>query len=421
MTIIPAIWNVLCQLAPWLLLGMFLSGMLHVLLPAGFVRQRFRGTQGVLSAVTLGIPLPLCSCGVVPAGIGLKNEGASDGAAIGFLISTPQTGIDSILVSASFFGWPFAIFKMAAALVTGVLGGLFADRTENPGESSKTSSTNVQADQKPKRWSDLFVHGIDILRSIWGWLIVGIVVSAVIENWVPESWIAGVGSMNLFWSMLLVLAVSTPLYVCATASVPIAAALVSAGLPPAAALVFLMAGPATNVTTIGAIFSRFGGKQLAIYLSSIIGGSMLFAWMFDWVVTTTLASGHSHAHDHNNWISILSAVILLGLIGWFVWESVQRRLSTLSMQTPAREESGSGMSPAHQQKENGGQFQEFQAFQVDGLHCQNCVSKLERALRDLPGLTKAQVQLKNGTVVVAGEFTSDEIKATISSAGFIPL
>ena len=397
---------------------MFLSGMLHVLLPAGFVRQRFRGTQGVLSAVTLGIPLPLCSCGVVPAGIGLKNEGASDGAAIGFLISTPQTGIDSILVSASFFGWPFAIFKMAAALVTGVLGGLFADRTENPGESSKTSSTNVQADQKPKRWSDLFVHGIDILRSIWGWLIVGIVVSAVIENWVPESWIAGVGSMNLFWSMLLVLAVSTPLYVCATASVPIAAALVSAGLPPAAALVFLMAGPATNVTTIGAIFSRFGGKQLAIYLSSIIGGSMLFAWMFDWVVTTTLSGGLSHAYDHNNWTSILSAVILLGLIGWFVWESVQRRLSTLSMQDLAREESDSGMSPAHQQKENGGQFQEFQ---VDGLHCQNCVSKLERALRDLPGLTKAQVQLKNGTVVVAGEFTSDKIKATISSAGFIPL
>ena len=117
-------WTILCQLAPWLLLGMLLSGLLHVFLPAGFVRRKFHGFGGVIKSVLLGVPLPLCSCGVVPAGIGLKNQGASNGAAVGFLISTPQTGVDSILVSASFFGWPFAIFKMATAAITGVLGGV---------------------------------------------------------------------------------------------------------------------------------------------------------------------------------------------------------------------------------------------------------------------------------------------------------
>ena len=127
-------WNILCQLAPWLLLGMLLSGLLHVGLPKDFVRRKFQGFSGVVKSVLLGVPLPLCSCGVVPAGIGLKNQGASDGASVGFLISTPQTGVDSILVSASFFGWPFAIFKMFTAAVTGLIGGALADRVSPAAE-----------------------------------------------------------------------------------------------------------------------------------------------------------------------------------------------------------------------------------------------------------------------------------------------
>ncbi|MEM9412983.1 MAG: permease, partial [Planctomycetota bacterium] len=120
-------WKVLCQLSPWLVLGLLISGMMHVALPKSFVRRQFRGWRGILRAVAVGIPLPLCSCGVVPAAIGLKDDGADDGAAVGFLISTPQTGVDSVLVAVSFFGWPFAIFKMAAALLMGLVGGLLAN------------------------------------------------------------------------------------------------------------------------------------------------------------------------------------------------------------------------------------------------------------------------------------------------------
>ena len=128
MSFITAVWLTLCELAPWLLIGMGLSGLLHVALPAKFVRQRLRGFSGVLKAVAIGVPLPLCSCGVIPAGIGLKKDGASSGAAVGFLISTPQTGVDSILVSASFFGWPFAVFKLVTAAVMGIVGGVWIDR-----------------------------------------------------------------------------------------------------------------------------------------------------------------------------------------------------------------------------------------------------------------------------------------------------
>ncbi|MCB9682994.1 MAG: permease [Alphaproteobacteria bacterium] len=119
---VDAVWQILLELAPWLLLGAVVSGLLHALLPEGFVHRQLTGVWGVPKAVALGVPLPLCSCGVIPAGVGLKRDGASDGAAVAFLIATPQTGVDSILVSASFLGWPFALFKVGAAAVTALPG-----------------------------------------------------------------------------------------------------------------------------------------------------------------------------------------------------------------------------------------------------------------------------------------------------------
>ena len=114
-TFFQAAWEVTLELAPWLLLGTVVATILHLVIPPGLIHRRLRGPGGVLAAVVLGVPLPLCSCGVIPAGIGLRRDGASRGASVGFLISTPQTGVDSVLVSASFLGWPFAFFKLAVA------------------------------------------------------------------------------------------------------------------------------------------------------------------------------------------------------------------------------------------------------------------------------------------------------------------
>jgi len=234
-------WSTLCELSPWLLLGMLISGILHVALPKNFVRRRFRGYGGVAKSVLLGVPLPLCSCGVIPAGIGLKNDGASDGASVGFLISTPQTGVDSVLVSASFFGWPFAIFKMLAAAVTGLVGGWLTEATTEETIDEQAAGEDHQPVTSSGHWlAALWSHAMEVLQSIWLWLLIGVVVSGLIGSLGLESFFKSMGQGNLLFSMLLMLGIAVPLYVCATASVPIAAALVASGLPAAVALVFLM-------------------------------------------------------------------------------------------------------------------------------------------------------------------------------------
>lgn len=403
-------WEILCQLAPWLLLGMLLSGLMSVLLPAGFVKQKFHGFEGVVKAVLLGVPLPLCSCGVVPAGIGLKNQGASNGASIGFLISTPQTGVDSILVSASFFGWPFAIFKMVTAAITGVVGGWLTDKFEidsertpaiNEVDSSESSFRDVQELEDSVAESGALVkmweQSIEIFRSIWGWLIIGVLISAVIETYIPGSWFLWIGSSGLLPSMLLVLVVSTPLYVCATASVPIAAALVASGLPPAAALVFLMAGPATNVTTMGAIYGRFGWKTVAVYLATIILGSMLFAWMFDWLLTADVAIDVDHAHEHQNWWSVASALILLAMILSFTVRDVSRWWRTRKMK--------SSEVPRIE-------------IAILGMTCGGCVDRIESAIKKSRGVESVSVELKSGLATIVGQPNPDEIKRVIRSLGF---
>lgn len=364
----------------------------------------------MVKAVLLGVPLPLCSCGVVPAGIGLKNQGASNGASVGFLISTPQTGVDSILVSASFFGWPFAIFKMVTSAITGVVGGWLTDRIGsesesqlviNEGDSTESSlidSSNLKTpDAESGPWVRMWDQSIEILRSIWGWLLIGVLISAFIETYIPGSWFHIIGNWGLLPSMLLLLFVSLPLYVCATASVPIAAAFVNGGLPPAAALVFLMAGPATNVTTIGAIYGRFGWKTAGVYLTTIIVGSMFFAWMFDWLLTADVAIQSDHSHEHQNWWSVASALILIAMIVSFAWNDCLRwwrKQKMKSIDAPKIE------------------------ISIHGMTCGGCVDRIESALKNSEGVESVSVELKSGLATIAGAPKLDEIKRLIRSLGF---
>ena len=165
-----AFWQVLLDLAPWLLLGALVAGVLHALLPPDFLNSHLSGGSGIFKAVGLGVPLPLCSCAVIPVGLGLKQGGASDGATVAFLISTPQTGIDSILVSASFLGWPFAIFKVASAAITGLLGGWWTDQRPHASRPVITIAASPRT-SAIHRWAVLFQHSLALLRSIWRWLL----------------------------------------------------------------------------------------------------------------------------------------------------------------------------------------------------------------------------------------------------------
>jgi uncharacterized membrane protein YraQ (UPF0718 family)/copper chaperone CopZ len=393
-----AAWRVLLQLAPWILLGTLIAGLVHVLLPRNFIRRSFRGTAGVWKAVGLGVPLPLCSCGVIPAGIGLKKDGASNGAAVGFLISTPQTGVDSILVSASFLGWPFALFKVLSAAVTGIVGGLLVDRLVGHGDSAPEAESASEAAQGRRGLRDMLAHGIDIIRSIWHWLLIGVLVSAAIEVLVPETVFARLSAWGSLPAAFAALAISLPLYVCATASVPIAAALVAAGLPPGAALVFLMAGPATNVATIGAIHRRFGSATTAIYLGTIIAGSILFAVAFDWLLTATpIAVPDCHDHAPSPW-NVASAILLLALIGYFAADELRRRW-------PRRQAAATDATAELR-------------LPVQGMKCGNCVARLEHALRATQGIDWVSVKLEPGEAIVRGQIDKQQIVEAIQAAGF---
>lgn len=390
-----AMWSVTLELAPWLLLGAAVAAVMHVLLPPGFVHRNLRGRSGVIKAVLLGVPLPLCSCGVIPAGLGLKRDGASNGASIGFLTATPQTGVDSMLVSASFLGWPFAVFKVASALVLGLVAGTVTDAVD-PGDDGAAPPSS---DETPRpTWRQGVDHGLELIQTIWRWLVFGVVVSAAISTFVPESAFAALSGHGGLIAMGATLLIALPLYVCATASVPIAAALVAGGFPPGAALVFLMAGPATNLATIGAVRRAFGGRALAVYLATIGVGSFVLGWAFDFVVASTPMAAHAgHAGHHAASIpTVAAAVVLLAMMAWFAVSEL--RSFVASRRKPVAESIEVG---------------------VTGMTCNGCVRRLEAKLRDLPEVGAVEVELEGGLCRVENA-DLDAVREAIRAAGFEP-
>jgi copper chaperone CopZ len=331
---------------------------------------------------------------VIPAGLGLKKDGASNGATVGFLISTPQTGVDSILVSASFLGWPFALFKVLSATVTGLLGGWITDSVAGaPIEADRTAASAESGARGGFRAA--LDHAVDILRTIWRWVVFGVVVSAAIEVFVPEGLLTGLSEFGPVVPVLAALAVSLPLYVCAPASVPIAAALVAGGMPAGAALVFLMAGPATNVATIGAISRALGRRAVGVYLATIILGSVGAGIAFDFVLEAG-ALTLPHAHAHAAWWAVGSAVLLLAMVAWFAL------LDLLGLAGRLRQPGGGAAIEVG----------------VSGMTCGGCVSKLERALRAENGVTSAVVTLEPGKAVIRGALKESRLREVVEDAGF---
>jgi len=392
--VLTAIWNIWLELAPWLLLGAVAAGLLHVLMPPGWMKKHLSGRLGVLKAVAIGVPLPLCSCGVIPVGVGLRKDGASRGAAVGFLISTPQTGVDSLLVSGSLLGWPFAILKVLVALVTGLVGGLITDLDQTSGPDHDVADTQP-SHQATGFWRPLLAHCTKVIESLWGWLLLGVLISAAITWLIPQNSLSTLPLLTGPAALLITLVLSLPLYVCATASVPIAAALVSAGLPTGAALVFLMAGPATNVATLGAVSRALGRRALIVYLLTIIAGSLTAGLFFNHFLPD--APTHLMTHEHGpTWWRVASGITLALLLLSFAVGDVRRwwRKRTRTAADVRR------------------------SFAVSGMTCQGCASRLEKSLMALPGLDQATVSFEAGTAVVSGSAAVPSVVQIIERAGF---
>ena len=400
-TFVQEAWHTTLLLAPWLFLGAFAAGLLHRLLPPGWMKRHFNGPSGIVKAVTLGVPMPLCSCGVIPAGLSIKKQGGSSGASMAFMISTPQTGIDSILVAASFLGWPLALFKVALAAITGVVGGLLGDDSK----SGHIDGTQVCATVEPTNsptWKDAYLHAQDLIDTIWGWLVFGILFSAALSTIFPPGMIGAETADSLLFSSFLTLLIALPLYVCATASVPIAAALVSAGMPLGSALIFLMAGPATNAATIGTINRTFGLKRTIIYLGTIIVGSVGGAFLFEMIWGETAAVQMSNMHEHGfSMIEYICALGLLGYLGFFIFRDARLLIASKLKSSISETETTQTV-----------------VLPVQGMSCQGCVKKLTRNLEALPQVETVLVDLESASATVSGGITKELVAETITTSGF---
>lgn len=288
-----ALLDVAAESAPYLFLGIAAAALLRAFVPEKRVyevlgRDSFRS---VLLASAIGVPLPLCSCSVIPAATALRQSGASRGATTSFLISTPETGVDSIGITYALMDPIMTIIRPVAAfvtaLVTGAAVGLLPASTEaspppEPGSDDGccgSAGCGADADKPATGWRESVVDGFryafgPLLEDLAPWLVVGFVLAALLAVAVPDGMLANIPSGWI--SSLVMMLIAAPLYVCAAAATPIAAALVLKGLDPGAALVFLLVGPATNITTILVVSRFMGNKVLAIYLAGVTTCALLF-------------------------------------------------------------------------------------------------------------------------------------------------
>jgi uncharacterized membrane protein YraQ (UPF0718 family) len=275
MTFLTEIWVVTVAMAPYLLFGFLMAGVLSELISRDYVRRHLGGRRWIQSfkAALFGVPMPICSCGVIPLAASLRDMGASRGATASFLASTPQTGVDSLMVTYALLGLPFAIFRALAAFVSGLIAGSaveFVATKEEREQSQFTEAPKQQHNGLGPMLRRMFTYGfITLPCNISGAMIFGIVLSGIISSLVPDNYFADIGG-GTFTLMLLMLVIGIPLYVCSSASVPIALAFIKAGIDPGAALVFLITGPATNAATLTTLGKILGRKQLFAFLSAII-------------------------------------------------------------------------------------------------------------------------------------------------------
>ncbi len=409
-------WAALAEMAPYLLLGFVVAGFLSIFIPQELVERHLggRGAWPIAKASLFGVPLPLCSCGVIPVAASLRRHGASRGSTTSFLVSTPQTGVDSILVTYSLLGPVFAIFRPIAALVSGILGGLFVSATtadlerapsENEADVEPCREACCEEDAGSSRIVRALRYGfVTLPQDLARALLLGLLVAGVIAAVIPDDFFSGwLGSGPL--AMLAMLAVGIPIYVCATGTVPVAAALIMKGVAPGAVLVFLMTGPATNAATITTIWRIMGRRTALIYLGVVAASALAAGAILDMFFPTAGALHVEHAHDMGpGWFGHLSAVLLLAVLGYAMWRP-------RAIGTDAGEDRGTeGATPGAADSIRLG---------VSGMTCNACARSVHGALSELAGVSSVSVDLDGGIAVVRGHgLDASRLSETVRSLGF---
>jgi len=491
------------EMAPFLLLGFLLAGILHVWVPNHVYVPKISKPNfaSVLWAALFGVPLPICSCGVIPTSIAIRKEGASKGASVSFLISTPATGVDSILATYSLLGLPFAILRPVAAFATALFGGVltnFATRGESEntlhvvaehshkhhvhheccghehdscedhcgneehehcgcGQSHcSCESRDVHQMTFVQKIAETFRYGlVNMVGDVSKWLMIGLVLGALISAFVPNELFLALREYPLL-CMICVLLLAMPMYTCATGSIPLALALVAKGITPGAALVLLMAGPATSIASMLVVGKAFGKRTLIAYLVSIAVGAIGFGlivdtFFMDTFLSAMLPQGSAECHGHGA-LGVFDYVCS-GLLAFFMiyakfmhkgcdghcccgdehghghcecgcehGETCDSPTGSVTCGCDEHNDSHDHVHAAEHMEHSKNKLQvppaNKKTYKVFGMSCSHCKACVEKAAFALEGVVFAVANVAKKELVIEGPVDESALKTAIEEAGF---
>lgn len=417
--ILEEIYHLFLEMAPYLMIGLIFVGILHIFFSKELIVKQIgkNNISSVLKSAIFGIPLPLCSCGVIPSSVYMARNGASKPSVISFLISTPQTGIDSIIATYGMMGWVFAIYRPIAALFMGLFGGLisiFVGKSNN-GHSSIEPKTNIpenididtfqQSNDFKNKLKKMAKYAfVEFLDDISVQFLIGLVIAGLISYFIPDDFFRDSTINSGFLGMLLMILISAPMYVCATASIPIAVSLLMKGFSPGVAFVFLAVGPATNAASFAIILKVLGKKLALAYLFSIIISAIIFGYILDFIfnyfkIDQTLILSHIHHHNEDS-VNILfltlSIIFFILLIA-----SYYRKISEKFIN-----------------KKEFVMDKSDRILKIEGMTCNHCVMNVEKAIKSVNGVEKVEISLNEKIAKINGDFDIEEVKKNIESVGY---
>jgi len=398
--LIKAYWDFLNQFSPFLLLGFIIAGILHGLVNDKFIQKILLGNKiaNIIKAALIGIPLPLCSCGVIPVAMSLYKKGASRASTTSFLISTPQTGVDSMMMTYAMF-FPilpvFILLRPIAALTAGLLGGLLVKIFDNENQ------TNIEeCKHSNKSLKDMLEYGLITLpQDIAKPLLIGILFASLIALRSPDELIRAYVTYGGIGELLSILLFSIPLYICATASIPLAVSLVGTGsISIGGALILLMAGPVTNMATISTIYKVLGKKIVIIYLFSVTSIALLFGYSINYYYPQIqgtinweklMAAG---MHNHTGILGPICSIFILFILFNAILKPFQNKIQ------------GSDTDIK---------------INVSGMTCNHCKQSVIDTILSNKNVTNVNVDLDSGDVFISGDdIDIQKVEYSIDKIGF---
>lgn len=420
-----ALLNLGISMGFYMMIGLLLVGIMNIFLKKEFIANHLgkNNLWSIIKASLLGVPLPLCSCGVVPTGLYLKEKGASDPTTVSFLISTPQTGVDSIIATYGLMGLTFAWYRPLAAFISGVLGGVFVkifgkkenvenqDITEsvkNFEASTENSSIEVESDEetltfKEKiRKSTSYAFGT-FLSDISIHFIVGLLIAALISVLIPDTLLVELGINSGIWAMLVMIIIGLPMYICSTSSIPIALSLMAKGVSPGAAFVFLFMGPFTNVASLAIISRKLGKRTTVLYVVGAIITALAFGFLLDVLVPVLSFPSFDEIHHHGvTGFWDIVKIIISGVFFLLVFYTIFKKIRAKFL-TNRKTQSTKGTA---------------YTFKIEGMHCDGCASGVKEKLITDKRIFSAEVSFAKSEAIVNGEISPEDIISIIEKAGY---